>query len=45
MLDGAGTIMAVDEPTDYYFLTLIPATIVLRNKTGDRLDRYINSTK
>ncbi|MBA0830246.1 hypothetical protein Goarm_014790 [Gossypium armourianum] len=45
ILDGAGTIMAVDEPTDYYFLTLIPATIVLRNKTGDRLDRYINSTK
>ncbi|GMI80908.1 hypothetical protein like AT5G03620 [Hibiscus trionum] len=44
VLRGAGTIMAVDEPSDYYFLTLTPATIVVRSKVGDKLDRYINST-
>ncbi|KAK8507016.1 hypothetical protein V6N12_041693 [Hibiscus sabdariffa] len=44
-LHGAGMIMAVDEPTDYYFPTLIPATTVLRSKVGDKLDRYINSTR
>ncbi|XWS43437.1 hypothetical protein CRYUN_Cryun16bG0103600 [Craigia yunnanensis] len=45
MLGGAGTIMAVDAPTDYYFLTLTPATTVVRSKNGDKLDRYINTTK
>ncbi|XVF55683.1 hypothetical protein PTKIN_Ptkin06aG0056500 [Pterospermum kingtungense] len=44
-LGGAGTIMAVGEPTDYYFLTLTPATTVVRSKIGNKLDRYINSTK
>ncbi|KAE8666294.1 Cytochrome P450 94A1 [Hibiscus syriacus] len=44
MLDGAGTIMAIDEPTDHYSLTLIPATVVVRSKSGDKLDRYINTT-
>ncbi|KAK8540739.1 hypothetical protein V6N13_010353 [Hibiscus sabdariffa] len=44
-LRGAGMIMAIDEPTDYYFPTLIPATTVLRSKVGDKLDRYINSTR
>ncbi|KAK8495483.1 hypothetical protein V6N12_000318 [Hibiscus sabdariffa] len=38
-LRGAGMIMAIDEPTDYYFPTLIPATTVLRSKVGDKLDR------
>ncbi|KAE8673042.1 Subtilisin-like protease SBT4.14 [Hibiscus syriacus] len=45
MLDGAGTIMAIDELTDHYSLALIPATVVVRSKNGDKLDRYINSTK
>ena len=45
MLGGAGTIMAIDAPTDYYFLTLTPATTVVRSKNGDKLDRYINTTK
>ncbi|KAL4342220.1 hypothetical protein GQ457_08G018390 [Hibiscus cannabinus] len=45
MLDGAGTIVAIDEPSDNYLLTLIPATYVVRSKNGDKLDRYINSTR
>ncbi|XVE96467.1 hypothetical protein REPUB_Repub02eG0224500 [Reevesia pubescens] len=45
MLGGAGTIMATDAPTDNYFLPLTPATTVVRRKNGDKLDRYINSTK
>ncbi|XP_022743946.1 subtilisin-like protease SBT4.15 [Durio zibethinus] len=44
-LGGAGTIMAVDAATDYYFLTLTPATTVVRSKNGGKLDRYINCTK
>ncbi|XVE76005.1 hypothetical protein DITRI_Ditri12bG0137900 [Diplodiscus trichospermus] len=44
-LGGAGTIMAIAEPVDYYFLALTPATTVVRSTTGDKLDRYINSTK
>ncbi|XP_039057523.1 subtilisin-like protease SBT4.15 [Hibiscus syriacus] len=43
-LGGAGTIMAIDAPTDYYILTLTPATMVVRSKVGNKLDRYINST-
>lgn len=45
LLGGAGTIMATDAPQDYYFLTLTPAATVVRSKDGDKLDRYINSTK
>ncbi|XP_021289654.1 subtilisin-like protease SBT4.15 [Herrania umbratica] len=45
LLGGAGTIMATDAPQDYYFLALTPAATVVRSKDGDKLDRYINSTK
>ncbi|KAK8600464.1 hypothetical protein V6N12_050318 [Hibiscus sabdariffa] len=45
MLDGARTITALNEPTYYYFLTVIHATIVVHIKNGNKLDRFINTTK
>ncbi|KAI9154572.1 hypothetical protein LWI28_028269 [Acer negundo] len=44
LLEGAGTIMVLDEPSDIAFTTLISATTVLV-KQGIKIDRYINSTK
>ncbi|KAK0585049.1 hypothetical protein LWI29_022744 [Acer saccharum] len=44
LLEGAGTIMVLDEPSDIAFTTLISATSVLI-KQGIKIDRYINSTK
>ncbi|OMO68280.1 hypothetical protein COLO4_29782 [Corchorus olitorius] len=44
-LKGAGTIMAVDPQLDYYMITLTPGATVARYKDGDKIDRYINSTK
>ncbi|KAL5741041.1 hypothetical protein ACOSQ2_030221 [Xanthoceras sorbifolium] len=43
-LGGAGTIMALDAPSDIAFTTFLPATSVVA-KDGISIDRYINSTK
>ncbi|XP_006430257.2 subtilisin-like protease SBT4.15 [Citrus clementina] len=43
-LQGAGTIMAVDAPTDIAIATLIAGTFVVP-EVGIKIDQYINSTK
>uniref|UniRef100_A0A2N9IEB0 Subtilisin-like protease fibronectin type-III domain-containing protein n=1 Tax=Fagus sylvatica TaxID=28930 RepID=A0A2N9IEB0_FAGSY len=43
-LDGAGTIMALDQDTDIAYLTLIPGTYSFP-KDSKMIEQYINSTK
>lgn len=43
-LEGLGTIMTYEGEMDFSYLTLVPATYVAQ-KDGDKVDRYINSTK
>ncbi|XP_020210520.2 subtilisin-like protease SBT4.15 [Cajanus cajan] len=44
-LDGAGTIMAVEDPSDYSTTTIIPGVYVDAFSAGKTIDHYINSTK
>lgn len=43
-LEGLGTIMTYEGEMDFSYMTLVPATYVAQ-KDGDKVDRYINSTK
>lgn len=43
-LNGAGTIITLDEETDTAYTFLIPATFVNADD-GKKIDQYINSTK
>jgi len=44
-LQGAGTIVVVDEVIDASFSTVIPATFVEASSVDQTIDLYINSTK
>lgn len=43
-IGGVGTVLALDEPSDIAFTSLMPSTSVFP-KQGLNIDRYINSTK